>query len=210
MTRAIAMCGLLAASGLAGCAPTPAPQPAAPPQRDLVVLAAQPESGEIGRLVVTTSSGTVELARAGESTTVTAGGPPGAVVVLDDAVIRRHFGAALAVQPPAARHFNLYFEVGGNSLTTESRVLVAEVVVTVQGRVAPDVSVTGHTDTTGSAESNVTLGLRRAGLIRDLLVQAGLNPSVIDVVSHGESDLLFATPDNTAEARNRRVEVTVR
>ena len=68
MTRAIAMCGLLAASGLAGCAPTPAPQPAAPPQRDLVVLAAQPESGEIGRLVVTTSSGTVELARAGEST----------------------------------------------------------------------------------------------------------------------------------------------
>jgi peptidoglycan-associated lipoprotein len=32
----------------------------------------------------------------------------------------------------------------------------------------------------------------------------------ITVVSHGERNLLIATPDNTPEPKNRRVEITVR
>jgi outer membrane protein OmpA-like peptidoglycan-associated protein len=32
----------------------------------------------------------------------------------------------------------------------------------------------------------------------------------VDVASHGETNLLVPTPDDTAEAKNRRVEVTVR
>jgi outer membrane protein OmpA-like peptidoglycan-associated protein len=70
--------------------------------------------------------------------------------------------------------------------------------------------VIGHTDTTGDTTSNAALGLRRATLIRDLLIQAGLDGTVIEVRSHGESDTVVPTPDNTAEARNRRVEVTIR
>ena len=34
--------------------------------------------------------------------------------------------------------------------------------------------------------------------------------SDLTVTSHGESNLLVRTPDNTPEARNRRVEVTIR
>lgn len=75
---------------------------------------------------------------------------------------------------------------------------------------APEVSVIGHTDTTGPAALNAALGLQRAMAIRDLLVEAGLAADLIDVVSHGEADLLVPTPDDTAEPRNRRVEVTVR
>ena len=37
-----------------------------------------------------------------------------------------------------------------------------------------------------------------------------LEASSISVESHGEKNLLVATPDNTAEPRNRRVEVTIR
>ena len=80
----------------------------------------------------------------------------------------------------------------------------------MRGRVAPDVTVIGHTDTTGDAASNAALGLQRASLIRDLLLQAGLDGAVVDVRSHGESDPLVPTDDNVAEARNRRVEVIVR
>ena len=46
--------------------------------------------------------------------------------------------------------------------------------------------------------------------MRDLLVAAGLDAALVEVASHGESNPLVPTPDNTAEARNRRVEVTVR
>ena len=62
----------------------------------------------------------------------------------------------------------------------------------------PDVLVVGHTDTAGSADANLALGLMRAMAIRDLLVQEGLNPSAIDVLSTGERDLLVRTADGHA------------
>jgi outer membrane protein OmpA-like peptidoglycan-associated protein len=72
------------------------------------------------------------------------------------------------------------------------------------------VSVIGHTDTMGQAKANVALGLTRARFVRNLLVDAGLDPGTIEVLSHGESALLIRTPDETPEPRNRRVEITVR
>jgi len=203
--------GLLACTLLsAACGPTPPPQPPAPVERDLVVLAPDPESGEVGGLTVTTPAGAATLDSANESTTVLRGAAPGAVAVLDDAEIQRVFGQALAVLPPGARHFNFYFETGTDQLTPESKALVTEVIALVKARSAPEVSATGHTDTTGAPATNAALGLQRATVIRDLLIQAGLDSGLIDVVSHGESNLLVPTPDNTAEARNRRVEITVR
>jgi len=80
----------------------------------------------------------------------------------------------------------------------------------VKSRSVPDVTVTGHTDTTGSAQSNIVLGLSRASLIRDRLVAVGLDLSVVSVESHGEADLLVPTPDEIPEPKNRRVEVSVR
>ena len=193
-----------------GCGPTPPPQEPEPKPRDLVVLAPGPETGEVGRLVVSTPAGSVELTRVRESTLVPSGAAPGAVVVLSEDEIQRVFGAALAVMPAATQHFNLYFEVGSDQLTPSSQAIVAEVTAQVRGRVAIDVTVIGHTDTTGDTASNTALGLRRATLIRDLLIQAGLDGAVVDVRSHGESDPVVPTADNTAEARNRRVEVTIR
>ena len=210
MTRALRTLVPLTLMIATGCGPTPPPQAPEPRPRDLVVLAPGPETAEVGRLVVTTPAGSVELTRARESTLVPSGGAPGAVVVLSDDEIQRVFGAALAVMPPATQHFNLYFELGSDQLTAESQAMVANVTAQVRGRIAIDVTVIGHTDTTGDTTSNAALGLRRATLIRDLLIQAGLDGTVIDVRSHGESDPVVPTPDNTAEARNRRVEVTIR
>jgi outer membrane protein OmpA-like peptidoglycan-associated protein len=195
---------------VADCGRTPAPQMPAPAPRDLVVLVADPESVAVGHLTVATRAGRVELTRAGESTTVPSGQAPGAVVVLGDTEIQRIFGAALAVIPEAARRVNLYFHLGGVDLTPESSTLLDEVIALVSTRVAPEVSVIGHADTTGTAEFNMALGLKRALLLRDLLIEAGLDADLIDVVSHGDRDLLVPTPDDTPEPRNRRVEVTVR
>lgn len=193
-----------------GCAPAPPPRAPAPPSGDLVVLMPNPEDGEVGRVSVSNQAGSIELANAREGTRVRTGEAPAPGAVLDQAEVERVFGPALSVVPEAPRHFNLYFEVGSDTLTAESKALAAEVVSVVGSRTAPDVTVIGHTDTTDAAAANVALGLRRANLIRDLLVKAGLDQSLIEVASHGESDLLVPTPDNTAEPKNRRVEVSVR
>jgi OOP family OmpA-OmpF porin len=130
--------------------------------------------------------------------------------VLSPGDITRLFGDALGALPPPARRFVLYFELGGNTLTPDSQAQVPVILALVTERGQPDVAIIGHTDTTGAAAANVTLGLRRATLVRDLLVAAGLDATLIEVASHGESNPLEPTPDNTEHARNRRVEVTVR
>jgi outer membrane protein OmpA-like peptidoglycan-associated protein len=185
--------------------PTPAPAP-----REVVALAPDPESGEVGALTVRTPSGEVTLDEANQATTVTGGQAPTAPAVLPPDEVQRLFGDALAAMPPPARRFLLYFDTGETTLTAESRALVPEILATVKARPAPEVSIVGHTDTTGGAASNVELGLRRAALIRDQLVAAGLDQRLVEVASHGETNPVVPTPDNTAEGRNRRVEVTVR
>jgi outer membrane protein OmpA-like peptidoglycan-associated protein len=186
----------------AACGPKPSPQTAVPPERDLVALAADPETGEVGALDVTAAGQTIALTSAGASTTVRAGTGPAAVITLSDDEVRRIFGDAIAARAPAPRHLNLYFELGGDTLTPESAALAATVI--------DEVNVVGHTDTTGLAAANLQLGLRRATLIRDRLIAVGLDPSLIEVASHGEADLLVRTPDNTPEPANRRVEIAIR
>lgn len=193
----------------AGCA-RPRPATPAPGLREVIALAPDPESGEVGALTVRTPTGEVALSAANESTTLVAGQPPRPPTVLTADEVQRLFGDALAAIPPPARRFLLYFETGGDTLTAASRDLVPEILTTVRTRPVPEVSVVGHTDTTGAAATNVELGMRRATLIRDLLVGAGLDVRLVEVASHGETNPVVATADNTAEARNRRVEVTVR
>ena len=173
-------------------------------------MAPDPESGDVGTLTVRTPAGEVGLDRPYQATTLVRGQAPTAPAVLPPDEVQRLFGDALAIVPPPARRFLLYFDTGGDTLTAESRAQVPEILETVRVRPVPEVSIVGHTDTTGSAAANVDLGLRRAGLIRDFLVGAGLDVRLVDVASHGETNPVVRTPDNTAEARNRRVEVTVR
>ena len=174
-----------------------------------VVLLPEPD-GSVGRATVTTPSGTVELGTARASTTVSPGTAPTPPTEMSEAEVKRRFGAALAAQPPAAAHFTLYFEFDSDELTAASRKLVTEVQSAVKAYPAPQVTVIGHTDTSGSATANVGLGLRRANVVRMRLVEAGVDASAINVTSHGEATLLVPTADDVSEPKNRRVEISVR
>ena len=70
--------------------------------------------------------------------------------------------------------------------------------------------VIGHTDTMGTQQANYGLGLKRAMMIRNILVTAGLDGSTIEATSVGELDPLVKTADETPEPRNRRVDIAVR
>ena len=181
------------------------------PAFDIVGLLPDPETGKIGRAIVSSPlGGSVELNKKGNATRVAMGSPPSGPFMLSAAQAEQLFGDALAARPPAPRHFLLYFEVGSNRLTPRSEQLLAQILVFVTNRPVPDVTVTGHTDTTGTARDNIELGRSRATLIHDRLIAAGLDSSLVSMASHGEADPLVATADDTPEPRNRRVEVSVR
>lgn len=177
---------------------------------DLVVLAADPEDGRVGRANVTTAGRTVDLAQERTAVRVRAGEAPGPPVPISEAEIQRRFGAAMAARAPQPREFVLYFQTATDEPTVESQAALPEIVNFVRGRQVPDVSVVGHTDTTGDPVANYELGMQRARLIRDQLLAVGMPSALIDITSHGEADLLVTTADNIAEGRNRRVVVVVR
>lgn len=193
----------------AGCGPKRIPGTPHAGQAQVVLLP-DPGDGAVGRAAVSNSAGAVDLAAARESTTASQNQPPTAVTVLSEADANRLFGDVLSGLPREPAHFILYFQFQTDELTDESRALVPRVLEALRNRPFPDVAVIGHTDSTGTSESNAALGLTRANTIRNLLVQAGVSPDVIEVTSHGEADLLVKTGDGVLEPRNRRVEITVR
>jgi outer membrane protein OmpA-like peptidoglycan-associated protein len=207
--RAAAVMAGLAAGMVVGCGPQRVP-PLRPGQAQVVLLPDPGNEATVGRAVVSNQAGSVDLTAARESTTAAPNQAPAAVTVLSEADVTRLFGDVLATLPPAPAQFILYFRFESDDLTAESQALVPMVLDAVRNRPFPDVAVIGHTDTTGTAASNVELGLRRANAIRALLIRAGVSADLIAATSHGETDLLIKTADQVAEPRNRRVEITVR
>lgn len=71
--------------------------------------------------------------------------------------------------------------------------------------------VSGHTDTTGSAEHNRELSARRAAVIEKELVAKGVPQAEIESIGMGASKPLVKPDDTPAKkAKNRRYELQVR
>jgi outer membrane protein OmpA-like peptidoglycan-associated protein len=201
---AAALAGLVSA-----CARPAIPQPPGG-RHDLIVLLPDPDNGGVGRATVGNDAGQAELTSARQGTWVAPGRQPRPPYPLSEREVERLFGAALAALPPPPLSFTLFFRFDSEELTPESRALASEVLQLVRQRTNPEIAVFGHTDTAGSRERNVELGLKRANAVRRLLVDIGVASAAITVASHGEGELLVQTGDEVIEPRNRRVEVTVR
>lgn len=169
------------------------------------VLLPSPD-GSVGKIAVQGPGGTQVLNRAMTGAGIEGGKPPFEVT---QEQLTRDFGAAISARPPLPEQFMLYFEQG-SQLTAESQALLQRVLERARARTSLDISVIGHTDTQGSAATNETLALARATAMAEQLKHLGLQEAVLTVESHGERNLLVKTPDDTAEPRNRRVEITLR
>lgn len=68
--------------------------------------------------------------------------------------------------------------------------------------------IEGHTDTVGDPRSNQALSERRAAAVVDWLSKRYTIPAGrLQAAGLGETQLLVATPDQTPEPRNRRVQI---
>lgn len=191
-----------------GCGPKRVASPAKPGQ-DLVVLLPDSDTRATGSASVSNSFGLINLAAEGDAAIVAANRGP-VLTKLSAADVTRIFGDALSALPPAPRRFTVYFRFESDVLTEQSQTLIPEILAAVRAHAVQDVAVVGHTDTTGTQQTNYGLGLKRAMMVRNILVKAGLSGSSIDVTSVGELDPFVKTRDDTPEPRNRRVEIVVR
>jgi outer membrane protein OmpA-like peptidoglycan-associated protein len=70
--------------------------------------------------------------------------------------------------------------------------------------------VTGSADTVGAAAANLRLSQLRANNVLQGLVSRGIPVERFQVIAKGQTDPVVATPPDTSEERNRRVEITWR
>jgi OmpA family len=101
------------------------------------------------------------------------------------------------------------FALDSVTLTPQDRQVIAQAAADYRAGGAPQVTVTGYTDTSGPAEHNLVLSKQRAETVADALVEEGVPATDIVTVGRGEEDLLVPTADGVREPRNRRVEIVV-
>ena len=104
----------------------------------------------------------------------------------------------------------LYFKFDSDQLNSASVTLIPEIIRLAKEREPSEISIIGHTDTIGTEDFNIKLGLKRAQLVAEMIKKAGVLLKNLTVTSNGENDPLIRTKDNTSEERNRRVEVMIR
>jgi OmpA-OmpF porin, OOP family len=121
---------------------------------------------------------------------------------------KKTFAAASEALPPRVMTYTLYFEFGSEDLTAESAQTLERILSEVATREAVEVLLVGHSDAPGSAEVNLALSLRRAERMRDLVVARGVPAGIVTATGVGDRDPEVTT--DVEEARNRRVEITVR
>lgn len=199
---------IAAVSTLAACGPKRISGPE-PPGQDLIVLLQDSDTRTTGAAGVSNSLGSVDLAAERDAALVKPNSAP-VLTRLSAAEVESMFGEALSALPPAPQRFTLLFRFESDELTDQSQALIPRVLAAVKEHAVQDVIVIGHTDTMGTQQANYSLGLKRAMMVRNLLVSSGLNVASIEVTSVGELDPLVKTPDDTPEPRNRRVEIAVR
>jgi outer membrane protein OmpA-like peptidoglycan-associated protein len=130
--------------------------------------------------------------------------------------VRYNFGrtaapvAPVAAAPAPARTFLVFFDWNRADLTARARQIIGEAAQARTTQAVTRIEVNGYTDTSGSAQYNQGLSVRRANTVAAELVRLGVPRNEIVARGFGETNLLVPTPDNTREPQNRRVEIILR
>ncbi len=73
-----------------------------------------------------------------------------------------------------------------------------------------DAFLVGHTDNVGNANKNHALGLKRAKMIRDMLIERGAPENRIFADSKGETSPIESNDTKEGRSKNRRVGITIK
>ncbi len=110
---------------------------------------------------------------------------------------------------PPERDFLVFFDWDRANIRADAARILDQVVSAIGALGSSSVSLIGNTDTTGPADYNMRLSVRRADAVRAYLMRRGISSSAITATGRGESDLRVPTPDNVREEENRRVEISI-
>lgn len=102
---------------------------------------------------------------------------------------------------------SIRFDTGKSNLSTQDRGILNRVARVLMPLKRYSIYVYAYTDESGTKDYNMQLSARRARAVRDALVQAGIDPSLISTKGFGKSKPLVSGNNPKTRAANRRVEI---
>ena len=109
----------------------------------------------------------------------------------------------------AGAWYQIFFNTNSADIGPRGQMIVKNVAYVVANNSTTRVTVIGRTDRVGAPPANMALAERRANVVRDSLITAGVPAARIDTSWTGEGKQSVVTADDAAEPRNRVVDVTV-
>src|SRR5712691_7712489 len=104
---------------------------------------------------------------------------------------------------------DVLFDTGSYTLRAGAREKLAKISGIVLAHPGLNLQVEGHTDSVGSDEFNQQLSERRAGSVRDFLVQQGVREAAVSSRGFGKTQPVASNDTPEGRQRNRRVELVV-
>jgi outer membrane protein OmpA-like peptidoglycan-associated protein len=98
-----------------------------------------------------------------------------------------------------------YFDVNSAKIKPDTLATIIHAAQYLVAHPKIQVIISGWADPRGSVDYNLMLGIKRANAVRDALLDAGVPPSQLEVISNGKSSQVCTTRDQRCFQQNRRV-----
>ena len=118
--------------------------------------------------------------------------------------------ASATAPAKAPDSLSIYFDSGSATVSPQGQSVLDQAARTYRDGKPIIMVVSGGSDSTGSAAANLRLSQLRADKVLQGLVARGIPVERFQVLAKGETEPAVAAPEGTAEARNRRVEISWR
>ena len=104
---------------------------------------------------------------------------------------------------------DLHFETGQSTIKPGSFKILDELVEYLKLKPDLNIEIGGHTDSDGSADSNLTLSQNRAEAVKQYLIKKGISSSRLIAKGYGETQPIAENETAAGKALNRRTEINI-
>jgi outer membrane protein OmpA-like peptidoglycan-associated protein len=102
------------------------------------------------------------------------------------------------------------FDIGSATIKPQMRSVLDPFAASLKDDPKAQLSIIGHTDSTGTEAVNNPLSIERAQSVRDYLAARGVSPARIQIAGRGEREPVADNSTEAGRAKNRRVEIFLR